>query len=436
MVAGHLVASSDRRGPAPHCTPGGPFNPYDLGLAWLRSVVDRLGLDEGMRQVLGACKRELTVSFPVPLDDGSVRVFTGYRVHHNLTRGPAKGGIRYHPSVTLDEVKAQAMLMTWKCALANIPYGGAKGGVVVDPHQLTEAELERLSRRYATEISILLGPEKDIPAPDLGTDHRVMAWIMDTISMHRGYSVTGIVTGKPESIGGTAGRMEATGRGLLYIVQEVTAYRGLNAQGLTVAIQGFGKVDSVAARLLRHCGYKVVAVTDASGGVYNGKGLDPNALHDCVRLGGKLFDAPAGHRISNEDLLTLPVDVLIPAAIGAQITARNASRIRAKIIVEGANAPTTPEADSVLQERGVLVVPDLLANAGGVIVSYFEWVQDIQSFFWEEEEVNERLRRIITHALRETTRLAKAKGVSLREAALLIAVGRVVQAVKDRGIYP
>jgi glutamate dehydrogenase (NAD(P)+) len=389
-----------------------------------------------MRQVLGACKRELTVSFPVPLDDGSVRVFTGYRVHHNLTRGPAKGGIRYHPSVTLDEVKAQAMLMTWKCALANIPYGGAKGGVVVDPHQLTEAELERLSRRYATEISILLGPEKDIPAPDLGTDHRVMAWIMDTISMHRGYSVTGIVTGKPESIGGTAGRMEATGRGLLYIVQEVTAYRGLNAQGLTVAIQGFGKVDSVAARLLRHCGYKVVAVTDASGGVYNGKGLDPNALHDCVRLGGKLFDAPAGHRISNEDLLTLPVDVLIPAAIGAQITARNASRIRAKIIVEGANAPTTPEADSVLQERGVLVVPDLLANAGGVIVSYFEWVQDIQSFFWEEEEVNERLRRIITHALRETTRLAKAKGVSLREAALLIAVGRVVQAVKDRGIYP
>jgi glutamate dehydrogenase (NAD(P)+) len=370
------------------------------------------------------------------MDDGSTQVFTGYRVQHNLARGPAKGGIRYHPTVTLDEVRALAMLMTWKAALANIPYGGAKGGVIVDPKKLTDRELENLTRRYATEISILIGPEGDIPAPDMGTDARIMAWIMDTISMHRGHSVTGVVTGKPISVGGTAGRMEATGRGLLYIVREATAYRGLTADGLTVAVQGFGNVGAVAAKLLHRAGYKVVAVTDASGGIYNKQGLDPDALLHQKQTTVQLLGAPFGDRISNEELLTLPVDILIPAAVGGQITARNASKIQAKIIVEGANGPTSPEADAILEDSGVLVVPDILANAGGVIVSYFEWVQDLQSFFWEEEEVNERLRRVITRVFREVVHMAERDRRSLRQCALLLGISRVVEAMRIRGIYP
>jgi glutamate dehydrogenase (NAD(P)+) len=414
----------------------GAPNPYEMAVAQFNSVSDRLGLDEGMRRLLSMPKREITANFPVRMDDGSTQVFTGYRVQHNLARGPTKGGIRYHPSVTLDEVRALAMLMTWKTAVVNIPYGGAKGGVIVDPKKLTDRELENLTRRYATEISILIGLEGDIPAPDMGTDDRIMAWIMDTISMHRGYSVPGVVTGKPISVGGTAGRMEATGRGLLYIVQEATAYRGLSGDGLTVAIQGFGNVGGVAARLLHGAGYRVVAATDASGGVYNRGGLDPDALLQHKRPTGQLLGAPFGDRVSNEELLTLPVDILIPAAVGGQITAGNAPKVEAKIIVEGANGPTTPEADAILEGNGILVVPDIVANAGGVIVSYFEWVQDLQSFFWEEDEVNKRLHRVITRAFHDVVNMAKRDRRSLRQCALLLGVSRVVEAMKIRGIYP
>jgi len=407
-----------------------------MAVAQFNSVSDRLGLDEGMRQLLSMPKREITANFPVRMDDGSTQVFTGYRVQHNLARGPAKGGIRYHPTVTLDDMRALAMLMTWKTAVADIPYGGAKGGVIVDPKALTDRELENLTRRYATEISILIGLEGDIPAPDMGTDGRIMAWIMDTVSMHRGYSVPGVVTGKPISVGGTAGRMEATGRGLLYIVQEATAYRGLSGDGLTVAIQGFGNVGAVAARLLHRASYKVVAVTDVSGGVYNNRGLDPDALLHHKRPAGQLLGAPFGDRMTNEELLALPVDILIPAAVGGQIIARNASNIRAKIIVEGANGPTSPEADAILEDNGIFVVPDILANAGGVIVSYFEWVQDLQSFFWEEDEVNERLHRVITRAFREVVHMAERDRCSLRQSALLLGISRVVEAIGIRGIYP
>lgn len=413
-----------------------PPNPYEMAVAQFNSVSDRLGLDEGMRQLLSMPKREITANFPVRMDDGSTQVFTGYRVQHNLARGPAKGGIRYHPTVTLDDMRALAMLMTWKTAVADIPYGGAKGGVIVDPKALTDRELENLTRRYATEISILIGLEGDIPAPDMGTDGRIMAWIMDTVSMHRGYSVPGVVTGKPISVGGTAGRMEATGRGLLYIVQEATAYRGLSGDGLTVAIQGFGNVGAVAARLLHRASYKVVAVTDVSGGVYNNRGLDPDALLHHKRPAGQLLGAPFGDRMTNEELLALPVDILIPAAVGGQIIARNASNIRAKIIVEGANGPTSPEADAILEDNGIFVVPDILANAGGVIVSYFEWVQDLQSFFWEEDEVNERLHRVITRAFREVVHMAERDRCSLRQSALLLGISRVVEAIGIRGIYP
>jgi len=411
-------------------------NPLETALTQLRLAADRLQLDEGDRQILSTCKRELTVHFPVQMDDRSTRVFTGYRVQHNLARGPAKGGIRYHPSVSLDEVRALAMWMTWKSAVVNIPYGGAKGGVIVDPKTLSRTELENLTRRYATEISIVIGPNEDIPAPDMGTDSRIMAWIMDTISMHRGYTEAGVVTGKPVSIGGTLGRMEATGRGLLYITQEAARDLDIPIESATVAVQGFGNVGAVAAWLLSRAGARVVAVSDSSGALYNGKGLDIDALWHHKRDGGSLRLSPSGDQISNEDLLTLPVDFLIPAALEGQITAQNAPRIKARAVVEGANGPTTPEADAVLAGQGVLVVPDILANAGGVIVSYFEWVQDLQFFFWEEDEVNERLHRVITRAYRDVTSFAQEEKVSLREAAMLLAVRRVVEATKVRGIYP
>ncbi len=412
------------------------INPYEMAVAQFDAIADRLGLDEGIRQILRTCKRELVVNFPVRMDDGTAQVFTGYRVQHNLARGPAKGGIRYHPAATLDEVKALAMWMTWKSAVVNIPYGGAKGAVVVDPKRLSLTELENLTRRYATEISILIGPEKDIPAPDMGTDARVMAWIMDTISMHRGHSVMGVITGKPVSIGGTFGRMEATGRGLLYIVQAAAQARGLPLQGATIAIQGFGKVGGVAAGLLARAGGRVVAVSDTSGGLYNPRGLDVDALWHHKRAGGKVIDSRNGDRVTNQELLGLPVDFVIPVALEGQITGRNAPQVKAKMIVEGANGPTTPEADVILADLGVLVVPDILANAGGVIVSYFEWVQDLQFFFWDEEEVNKRLQRIITMAFREVSRIAETEKVSLRQAAMLLAVRRVLDATNTRGIYP
>jgi len=411
-------------------------NPWVTALAQFDAAAERLHLDDSLRQILRSCKRELTVHFPVRLDDGSTTVFRGHRVQHNVVLGPAKGGIRYHPAVDLDEVKALAMWMTWKCAVVKIPYGGAKGGVTVDPKKLSDRELENLTRRYATEIALLIGPQEDIPAPDMGTDARVMAWIMDTYSMHRGYSVAGVVTGKPLSIGGTLGRLEATGRGLLYVAQEA-ARQGLTPlAGASVAIQGFGNVGGVAARLLAAEGCRVVAMSDSSGGVYNERGLDAEALQLFRQEGGKLAQAPGGDHLSNEELLCLPVDILIPAAMEGQISAANASQVRARIILEGANGPLTPEADSILAERGIVVIPDILANAGGVVVSYFEWVQDIQSFFWEEDEINERLRRVMVRAFADVKGLADEQGATLREAATMLGVQRVAEATLVRGIYP
>ena len=411
-------------------------SPWVTALAQFDDAADRLHLDDALRQILRSCKRELTVHFPVRLGDGSTVVFRGHRVQHNVVLGPAKGGIRYHPSVDLDEVKALAMWMTWKCAVAKIPFGGAKGGVAVDPKKLSDRELENLTRRYATEIAVLIGPQEDIPAPDMGTDAHVMAWIMDTYSMHRGYSVAGVVTGKPLSIGGTLGRLEATGRGLLYVAQEASRQGLTPLAGASVAIQGFGNVGGVAARLLAAEGCRVVAMSDSSGGVYNERGLDAEALHRFRQEGGKLAQAPGGDHLSNEELLCLPADILIPAAMEGQISAANASQVRAKIILEGANGPLTPEADSILAERGIVVIPDILANAGGVVVSYFEWVQDIQSFFWEEDEINERLRRVMVRAFAEVKSLADERHVTLREAATMRGVQRVAEATLVRGIYP
>ena len=411
-------------------------NPWVTSLTQFDAAAERLHLDDALRQILRSCKRELTVHFPVRLDDGSTTVFRGHRVQHNVVLGPAKGGIRYHPSVDLDEVKALAMWMTWKCAVAKIPYGGAKGGVAVDPKKLSDRELESLTRRYTTEIALLIGPQEDIPAPDLGTDAHVMAWIMDTYSMHRGYSVAGVVTGKPLSIGGTLGRLEATGRGLLYVAQEASRQGLTPLAGASVAIQGFGNVGGVAARLLAAEGCRVVAMSDSSGGVYNERGLDAEALQRFRQEGGKLAQAPGGDHLSNEELLCLPVDILIPAAMEGQISAANASQVRARIILEGANGPLTPEADSILAERGIVVIPDILANAGGVVVSYFEWVQDIQSFFWEEDEINERLRRVMVRAFADVKGLADERHATMREAATMLGVQRVAEATLVRGIYP
>jgi glutamate dehydrogenase (NAD(P)+) len=411
-------------------------NPWVTALTQFDGAAERLHLDDALRQILRSCSRELTVHFPVRLSNGSTTVFRGYRVQHNVVLGPAKGGIRYHPSVDLDEMRAMAMWMTWKCAVAKVPYGGAKGGVAVDPAKLTPQELENLTRRYATEIALLIGPHSDIPAPDMGTDAHVMAWIMDTYSMHRGYSVTGVVTGKPLSIGGTLGRQEATGRGIVFIAQEA-ARRGLTPfEGATVAVQGFGKVGGVAARLLAAEGCRVVAVSDISGGLHNEAGLDIEALQRCSQQGVTLADARGGDQIGNEELLALPVDILVPAAMESQVTGANAPQVRAKIVLEGANGPLTPEADAVLAERGIVVIPDILANAGGLIVSYFEWVQDIQCFFWEEDEINERLRRVMVRAFADVQNVADERRATLREAATMLAVQRVAEATLVRGIYP
>jgi glutamate dehydrogenase (NAD(P)+) len=411
-------------------------NALKTALAQFDAAADRLGLDDGLRSVLRVCKRELSVHFPVQMDDHSVRMFSGYRVQHNLARGPAKGGLRYSPLVSLDEVRALAMWMTWKSAVVNLPYGGAKGGVLVDPKSLSEGELENLTRRYATEISIIIGPNEDIPAPDMGTDPRIMAWIMDTISMHRGYTEAGVVTGKPVAVGGTLGRLEATGRGLQYITEEVARRHGVNLEGATVAVQGFGNVGAVAAQLLYRAGARVVAISDSSGGIYNGNGLDVDSLMFFQKDNGPLASAAGGDHISNEEVLELDVDFLLPAALEGQIHARNAADVRARYVVEGANGPTTPEADHILADNGVIVVPDILANAGGVIVSYFEWVQDLQFYFWEENEVNQKLHKVITRAFADVAATAEKHKCSLREAAMVLGVGRVVEATKLRGIYP
>ncbi len=398
-------------------------------------AAERLRLDDGIRRVLRVSKRELSVNFPVNMDDGSINVFCGYRVQHSIARGPAKGGLRFSPHVSLDEVRALAMWMTWKAAVVNLPFGGAKGGVMVDPRALSAAELEDLTRRYATEISIIIGPSEDIPAPDMGTNQQIMAWIMDTISMHKGHTVPGVVTGKPVAVGGTLGRLEATGRGILFIIEELCSQKGIHLEGSTVAIQGFGNVGSVAAHLLERAGAKVVAVSDSSGGLHDGNGLDVDSLIEC-RRSKPLIECSGVDKITNAEVLGLPVDFLIPAALEGQITSRNAGDVRARFIVEGANGPTTPEADRILEEGGVTVVPDILANSGGVIVSYFEWVQDLQFYFWEEDEVNDRLRKVITRAYREVAAAAERDGLTMREAAMALGVGRVVEATAIRGIYP
>lgn len=386
--------------------------------------------------VLKKPKRELTVNFPVEMDDGSVRGFTGYRVHHNATLGPTKGGIRYHPELDLDEVRALAMWMTWKCSLVGLPLGGAKGGVACDPTSLSPKELENLTRRFTTEISPMISPEGDVPAPDLGTGPREMAWMMDTYSMHRGYSVHAIVTGKPVLLGGSLGRDEAAGRGAGITALEALKLLGIPSNGARAVIQGFGNVGRGAAKFLEAFGVKLIGISDVSCGLYNPNGLRFSELWDYLQTQGSLKGYPKAEAISNKELLELPCELLLPCAVSHQITEENAPRIKAKVLAEGANGPTTFDGEKVLLERGVFVVPDILCNAGGVIVSYFEWVQDLQSFFWSEEEVNQRLKGIILRAFQAMLLKAKENGIDNRTAAQAIGIERVAQAIELRGIYP
>jgi glutamate dehydrogenase (NAD(P)+) len=411
-------------------------NPWEMALRQFNHAADHLTLKRGIRDFLVLPHRELTVNFPVQMDDGGVRIFTGYRVHHSTVLGPTKGGIRYAPQVDLDEVRALAMWMTWKCALMHLPYGGAKGGVSVDPLTLSRAELEHLTRRYATEISVVIGPQSDIPAPDVGTNDQIMAWIMDTYSMHAGHSVPAVVTGKPVSIGGSAGRREATGRGVMIAAREAVSHVGMSLRDARVVVQGFGNVGSVSAYLLHDQGCRIIGLGDIYGAIHNPNGIDPRAALRHVQQHGRLEGFPSTEPISSAALLELPCDILVPAAIEGQITRANAARINTKLIVEGANGPTTPDADDILNGRGILVVPDILANAGGVVVSYFEWVQDLSSFFWSEGEINERLEPIMVNAFRGVVRLAREREVDLRTAALIYAVQRVADALMTREIYP
>jgi len=410
--------------------------PWGSALSQLDDAAKQLNLDPGVHEVLRNPRRALEVSVPTRMDSGQVKVFRGYRVHHNTSRGPSKGGIRYHPAVTLDEVKALAMWMTWKCAVVGIPFGGAKGGVVVDPRALSMNELQRMTRRYASEILPLIGPERDIPAPDLGTNEQVMAWIMDTYSTREGYSVPGVVTGKPLAIGGSKGRSQATSRGVMYTTLATLKHLGMPVEDARIVIQGFGNVGGGTADFLHEQGCKIIAVSDEQGGVYNPDGLSPTGLHAYEAEAGTIARYEGGEAISNQNLLELECDVLIPAAIEGQITEKNADRIKATVIVEAANGPTTPDADEILKDRGILIVPDILANAGGVTVSYFEWVQDLQAYYWQEDEVNDRLRMIMERSYVDVLSLAEERKVSMRTAATMLGVGRVAEAHTTRGLYP
>lgn len=410
--------------------------PFDIARQQLDEVAELISLDPGIHKKLRHCKRSLIVSFPVKMDDGSIEVFTGYRVHHNDTRGPGKGGIRYHPDVTLDEVRALAMWMTWKTAVVNVPYGGAKGGVVCNPKKMNISEIERLTRRYTSEIIIMIGPDKDIPAPDVYTNSQVMAWIMDTYSMNVGFAVPEVVTGKPVSIGGSYGREEATGRGCMFTCLDAIKHLKLDIDDCTVAIQGFGNAGSVVAKLLFENGLKIVAVSDSQGGIYNSNGLNPFEVIKHKKDTGTVKGFRNSDSITNEEILALNTTVLVPAALENQITEKNADRVKAKIIIEAANGPTTPEADKILYSNGVFVVPDILANAGGVVVSYFEWVQGLSAFFWSEREVNLKLRDIIERSFKEVLSISQDKKVNMRLAAYVLAVNRVAEATRLRGIYP
>lgn len=396
-----------------------------------------MNLEPYLREYLRVPQRELIVHFPAHLDNGEMKMFTGFRVQHSTVKGPTKGGIRYHPGVTLDECRALAMWMTWKCSLMNLPYGGAKGGVIMDPRDHSKNELERITRRYATELASFIGPDRDIPAPDVGTNAQTMAWIMDTYSMHRGASVPAVITGKPVSVGGTVGREYATGLGVTYVTRAIMEKRvGHSLEDSTVAIQGFGNVGSWTARTMSERGARVVAVSDVTGGIYSSNGIDPRGLNRYMKENGTVLGYPGSDQISNDELLTLDVDILVPAAMEGQITKHNADQVKAKVIAEGANGPVTPEADSILLDKGATIIPDILCNAGGVVVSYFEWVQDLQAFFWDEGQVRRQMERLLLDNLEIVIGTATRHKYDLRTAAYTIAIGRITEAVKMRGIYP
>ena len=410
---------------------------FRLAVAQFDQAAEAMELDQNLRERLKLPQRSLIVSLPVKMDDGRVEVYTGYRVQHDSSRGPTKGGIRYHPDVNLGEVAALAMWMTWKCALADLPYGGAKGGIAIAPKRFSRPELQRLTRRYAAEIFPLIGPDKDVPAPDVGTDAQVMAWIMDTFSQQMGYSVPGVVTGKPLSIGGSLGREEATGRGVVYVTLEALRHLKFDIRNTTVAIQGFGNVGAHTARIMQECGARVIAVSDVQGGIFNPKGLDISELLTRYKTRGQsLRDTKLGEWLSNDELLQLDCSVLVPAALSEQITKHNAAKLRCRILSEGANGPTTLEADRILQDQGVFIIPDILANSGGVIVSYFEWVQDVQRFFWKETDIQERLQDILISAFHRTLQFSISKKTSMRMAALMSGIDKVAQAHLHRGLYP
>jgi glutamate dehydrogenase (NAD(P)+) len=411
-------------------------NPFAIAQEQLRSVAKEFQIDPNVTRVLEQCKKAVVVSIPVVMDRGEIQVFEGYRVTHNIARGPSKGGIRYHPDVTLDEVKALAMWMTWKCALMGIPFGGAKGGVVCNPKQMSRMEIEKMTRRFTSEIINEIGPEKDIPAPDVGTDPSVMAWIFDTYSMNKGHSVLGVVTGKPLNIGGSLGRLEATAHGALYCLREATKKQDRSLADMRVAVQGFGNVGSYLARFVAEDGATVVALSDSSGGVYNPNGIDVALALAHKQETGRLDGLKDTESITNEELLVIDCDVLAPCALEQVITSANADNVKASIIVEGANGPTTPTADEILEDKGVLVLPDVLANAGGVVVSYFEWVQGLQEYFWKEEEVNQRLNDITSRAFHETWATYEGRSTTMRMAAYGLAVQRVSEATLTRGLYP
>jgi glutamate dehydrogenase/leucine dehydrogenase len=405
-------------------------------LSQLDRVAERLRLEQDVHERLRHPRRALVVSIPIRMDDGKTAVFTGYRVHHNTVLGPTKGGLRYAPDVDLGEVSALAMLMSWKCSLMGLPYGGAKGGVRCDPRQMSRQELENLTRRYTAEIILLIGPDLDIPAPDLGTDEQTMAWMMDTYSMTQGRTVPGVVTGKPLIVGGSAGRREATGRGIVFTLYQAARHLGQELRGKRIVVQGFGNVGSVAARILWRDGCTIAGISDVKGGIWNPNGIDIRQLEAHVAESGSVVGFPGAEAVSGTDILSQPCDVLIPAAVGSVIRADNADRIKATIVAEGANAPTTPEADTILRDRGVTVIPDILANAGGVVVSYFEWVQGLQYYFWRESEITARLQELMTRAFNRVWALANKEGTDLRTAALMEGVRRVAEGYKVRGLYP
>jgi glutamate dehydrogenase (NAD(P)+) len=412
------------------------INAWDVAQRQFDLAAEHLHLSPGLRRVLREPKRQLIVHFPVKMDDGTVEVFTGYRVQHNLGRGPAKGGIRYHQDVTLDEVKALAMWMTWKCAVVGIPFGGGKGGVIVDPKKLSQRELEGLTRRYATEISIIIGPERDIPAPDVNTNAQTMSWIMDTYSMHVGYTSPAVVTGKPIALGGSEGRNEATAQGAVYTIQDAARHLGMDLAKCAVAVQGFGNAGAIAAHLMFEQGSKIVAVSDSTGGIYKADGFDPNSVLAWKQEHHTVVGFPGTKEITNAELLEVDCDILIPAALENQITAANAGKIQARLIAEAANGPTTPEADEILYKNAKFVIPDILCNAGGVTVSYFEWVQDLDRDFWSIDHVNEKLRAIMQRAFASTLEMSIREKVNMRTAAYMLAVQRVADATSLRGLYP